>query len=41
MYWLLVVLGVLNFGYYLVCASLYRYQYVEKEEEGSNSGANR
>ncbi|XP_030968285.1 protein NRT1/ PTR FAMILY 2.6-like [Quercus lobata] len=40
-YWLLVVVGVLNFGYYSVCASLYRYQNVEKEEEGSNSGTNR
>ncbi|KAK9998451.1 hypothetical protein SO802_018054 [Lithocarpus litseifolius] len=40
-YWLLVVVGVLNFGYYLVCASLYRYQNVEKEEEGRNSGTNR
>ncbi|KAF3966041.1 hypothetical protein CMV_009823 [Castanea mollissima] len=40
-YWLLVVVGVLNFGYYLVCAYLYKYQNVEKEEEDSNSGTNR
>ncbi|KAL4610296.1 hypothetical protein ACB092_08G041000 [Castanea dentata] len=39
MYWLLVVGGVVNFGYYLVCASLYKYQNVEKGEE-SNSGTN-
>ncbi|KAF4382263.1 hypothetical protein G4B88_011592 [Cannabis sativa] len=25
-YWLFVVIGVLNFGYYLVCAKLYEYQ---------------
>ena len=40
MYWLLVVGGVLNFGYYLVCASFYKYQNVEKGEE-SNSGTNK
>ncbi|XP_075636294.1 protein NRT1/ PTR FAMILY 2.3-like [Castanea sativa] len=40
MYWLLVVGGVLNFGYYLVCASLYKYQNVEKGEDG-NSGTNK
>ena len=32
-YWLLVVGGVINFGYYLVCAYLYEYQNVEKGEE--------
>jgi peptide/histidine transporter 3/4 len=32
-YWLLVVGGVINFGYYLVCAYLYKYQNVEKGEE--------
>ncbi|GMN24538.1 hypothetical protein TIFTF001_000601 [Ficus carica] len=26
-YWMLVVIGVLNFGYFLVCAKLYRYQH--------------
>ncbi|XP_004295994.1 PREDICTED: protein NRT1/ PTR FAMILY 2.7-like isoform X1 [Fragaria vesca subsp. vesca] len=25
-YWMLVVVGVVNFGYYLVCANLYKYQ---------------
>lgn len=32
-FWILVVVGVLNFGYYLVCSSLYKYQNVEKEVE--------
>ncbi|POO01556.1 Proton-dependent oligopeptide transporter [Trema orientale] len=27
-YWTVVVLGVLNFGYYLICAKLYKYQNV-------------
>jgi peptide/histidine transporter 3/4 len=27
-YWMLVVVGVVNFGYYLVCANLYKYQNV-------------
>ncbi|KAB2614853.1 protein NRT1/ PTR FAMILY 2.6-like [Pyrus ussuriensis x Pyrus communis] len=27
-YWMLAVLGVINFGYYLVCAKLYKYQNV-------------
>ncbi|CAL9017562.1 unnamed protein product [Prunus brigantina] len=35
-YWMLVVVGVLNFGYYLVCASLYKYQNVEGAD--CNSG---
>ncbi|KAK4606233.1 hypothetical protein RGQ29_000485 [Quercus rubra] len=39
MYWLLVVGGVVNFGYFLVCACLYKYQNVEKGEE-SKSGTN-
>ncbi|XP_030968294.1 protein NRT1/ PTR FAMILY 2.3-like [Quercus lobata] len=39
MYWLLVVGGVVNFGYFLVCACLYKYQNVEEGEE-SNSVTN-
>ncbi|XP_050292154.1 protein NRT1/ PTR FAMILY 2.6-like [Quercus robur] len=39
MYWLLVVGGVVNFGYFLVCACLYKYQNVEKGDE-SNSVTN-
>ncbi|KAI3461492.1 hypothetical protein Pfo_018155 [Paulownia fortunei] len=31
-YWVLVVLGVLNFGYYLVCSWLYEYKNVEVVE---------
>ncbi|GAV71369.1 PTR2 domain-containing protein [Cephalotus follicularis] len=34
-YWLLVVLAVLNFGYYLLCAKLYKYQNLEKEIHSS------
>lgn len=30
-YWALTVAGLLNFGYYLVCARWYKYQNVEKE----------
>lgn len=40
LYWLLVVVWVINFGYYLVCYSLYKYQSVEKGEDG-NSGTNK
>ncbi|XP_040991173.1 protein NRT1/ PTR FAMILY 2.7-like isoform X1 [Juglans microcarpa x Juglans regia] len=32
-YWALVVVGVLNFGYYLMCACSYRYQNVGKGSE--------
>ncbi|XP_040994156.1 protein NRT1/ PTR FAMILY 2.7-like [Juglans microcarpa x Juglans regia] len=32
-YWALVVVGVLNFGYYLLCSCLYKYQNVEKGED--------
>lgn len=32
-YWVLFVIGVVNFGYYLVCAWLYKYQGVEEVEE--------
>ncbi|GMY19037.1 protein NRT1/ PTR FAMILY 2.6-like [Fagus crenata] len=38
-YWLLVVGGVINFGYYLVCASLYKYQNVEKGVENLDTSS--
>lgn len=34
-YWLLSVLSVVNFGFYLVCASWYRYKTVENEQDDS------
>lgn len=37
-YWLLVVLGVLNFGYYLVCARFYKYQNVVNDGDNTTSG---
>ncbi|XP_059660644.1 protein NRT1/ PTR FAMILY 2.7-like [Cornus florida] len=37
MYWMLAVVGVLNFGYYLVCARLYKYRSVEKVEDDDSS----
>ncbi|KAM3739566.1 hypothetical protein ACB098_08G032600 [Castanea mollissima] len=40
MYWLLVVVGVINFGCYLVCASLCKYQNAAKGED-SNYGTNK
>ncbi|XP_024984715.1 protein NRT1/ PTR FAMILY 2.7-like [Cynara cardunculus var. scolymus] len=30
-YWVLSVIGLINFGYYLVCSYLYQYQNVEKD----------
>ncbi|KAI5338967.1 hypothetical protein L3X38_018239 [Prunus dulcis] len=36
-YWMLVVVGVLNFGYYLVCAKLYKYQNVKDADVNSGS----
>ncbi|KAM7280805.1 hypothetical protein ACFE04_007939 [Oxalis oulophora] len=30
-YWMLAVIGVLNFGYYLICSKLYKYQNLSKE----------
>ncbi|XVF68628.1 hypothetical protein PTKIN_Ptkin11bG0016700 [Pterospermum kingtungense] len=30
-YWTMVVIGLLNFGYYIVCANLYKYQNVDAE----------
>ena len=32
-YWMLLVVGVVNFGYYLICARFYRYRNVGKENE--------
>jgi peptide/histidine transporter 3/4 len=33
-YWMLLVVGVINFGYYLICARFYKYQNaLEKENE--------
>ncbi|KAG7949993.1 hypothetical protein I3843_13G091000 [Carya illinoinensis] len=37
-YWALVVVGVLNFGYYYLCACSYRYQNVGKGSENGGSG---
>lgn len=36
-YWMLVVVGVLNFGYYLVCAKLYKYRNVKGADVNSGS----
>ncbi|XP_017982980.1 PREDICTED: protein NRT1/ PTR FAMILY 2.7 [Theobroma cacao] len=36
-YWTLTVVGVLNFGYFLACASLYKYQNAEKEVDDSSA----
>ncbi|KAL8146222.1 hypothetical protein AgCh_004094 [Apium graveolens] len=38
-YWVLVLIGVINFSYYLACASLYKYQNVQKVEENLGSGS--
>ncbi|KAL6203117.1 hypothetical protein ACLB2K_026820 [Fragaria x ananassa] len=35
-YWMLVVIGVVNFGYYLVCARLYKYQHVKDTNDSSD-----
>ncbi|XVF46408.1 hypothetical protein PTKIN_Ptkin03bG0024400 [Pterospermum kingtungense] len=35
-YWTFVVLGLLNFGYFLVCAKLYKYRNLQQEVEGSS-----
>ncbi|OMO77208.1 Proton-dependent oligopeptide transporter family [Corchorus olitorius] len=37
-YWTLTAVGLLNFGYYLTCARLYKYQNVEKEVDDDTSG---
>ncbi|KAL6967367.1 hypothetical protein U1Q18_033177 [Sarracenia purpurea var. burkii] len=34
-FWMLVAVGVANFGYYLVCAILYKYRNLETEDGGS------
>ncbi|KAB1226107.1 Protein NRT1/ PTR FAMILY 2.6 [Morella rubra] len=39
-YWAVAVVGVINFGYYLVCARLFMYQNVEKGEDDGGSGHN-
>ncbi|KAF8395018.1 hypothetical protein HHK36_018957 [Tetracentron sinense] len=36
-FWMVVVIGVINFGYYLTCARLYKYQSVEKDDTRSGS----
>jgi peptide/histidine transporter 3/4 len=36
-YWAVVVVGVVNFFYYLVCSSLYKYQNVEKGADENSS----
>ncbi|XAR59797.1 Nitrate-transporting ATPase [Bertholletia excelsa] len=36
-YWILFVIGVVNFGFYLVCAWLYKYKGVEKTDENNDS----
>ncbi|KAJ4977707.1 hypothetical protein NE237_008487 [Protea cynaroides] len=33
LFWMLVVIGAANFGYYLVCANLYKYQNVGSDSE--------
>ncbi|GMI92083.1 nitrate excretion transporter1, NRT1/ PTR family 2.7 [Hibiscus trionum] len=35
-YWTLVVLGLLNFGYFLLCAKFYKYRILEKEVEANS-----
>jgi len=32
-FWMLAVVGAVNFGYYLLCAMLYKYQSREVSEE--------
>ncbi|KAL5711230.1 hypothetical protein ACHQM5_021709 [Ranunculus cassubicifolius] len=39
-YWVLVVIGVANFGYYITCAMSYTYQSVENQEKKSESTRN-
>ncbi|KAF6134752.1 hypothetical protein GIB67_002153 [Kingdonia uniflora] len=34
-FWLLVVIGLVNFGYYLLCAIMYRYKNVENADDDS------
>ncbi|PRQ33781.1 putative nitrate-transporting ATPase [Rosa chinensis] len=35
-YWMLVVVGVINFGYYLVCTNLYKYQNVSDADSSDD-----
>ncbi|XP_043701387.1 protein NRT1/ PTR FAMILY 2.7-like isoform X1 [Telopea speciosissima] len=35
-YWMLVVIGVANFGYYLTCARLYKYQNIDNSRSESH-----
>lgn len=37
LYWLCCILGGLNFGYYLICSSLYKYQSSEKSADDCSS----
>ncbi|XP_057975386.1 protein NRT1/ PTR FAMILY 4.5-like [Malania oleifera] len=37
-YWLLSALSILNFGFYLVCASWYKYKKVEVQQVGTGKG---
>ncbi|XP_022159218.1 protein NRT1/ PTR FAMILY 2.7-like [Momordica charantia] len=36
-YWMISVIGAINFGYYLVCAKCYRYQNVEHRVKGGST----
>ncbi|XP_058110172.1 protein NRT1/ PTR FAMILY 2.7-like [Magnolia sinica] len=38
-YWMLAVVGVVNYGYYLLCAWLYKYQNVDKGGTDSSSNS--
>ncbi|XP_071701609.1 LOW QUALITY PROTEIN: protein NRT1/ PTR FAMILY 2.7-like [Rutidosis leptorrhynchoides] len=38
-YWALTVIGIVNFGYYLVCAWLYKYQNFEKAEHSESNSS--
>lgn len=40
-YWVMVGIGVLNFGYFLGCAKLYKYQNVEKVADESSSSSDK
>ncbi|KAM3698215.1 hypothetical protein ACB098_06G172000 [Castanea mollissima] len=36
-YWMLTVIGVVNFGYYIICAKLFKYQNIEEHDGDSRS----
>ncbi|XP_027185275.1 protein NRT1/ PTR FAMILY 2.6-like [Coffea eugenioides] len=38
-YWMLVVIGVLNFGYYILCARLYKHPRAETQEDDNSVGS--